>query len=261
MNLVIERKNGEQIDFEESGIKTLDFVIDAPEPIHETEVIEGADGLIDLGTTYGPRKMRGSFYYEAESISEYALKRNEAFRLFLTRESVYLIDSREPEKRWLVKSSGFSPKQVNKYGFFEVEFGSFLPWAESIETTLEMSVAQISGNKIQKYKHATSTFEIFNAGSQAVNPRRMLLLITYKGTSTNLAIKNLTTSDEWNFTGTTTTNDTIILDGIRATKNGLSIFRDSNRKLINIAPGWNEFQLVGAAGTFEISFEFRFYTL
>jgi hypothetical protein len=261
LNLIIEKKNGERIDLAESGIKTLDFVIDSLNPLHETETIEGADGVIDLGTTFGPRKMQGSFFFDAEDVSEYSVKRNEVFRVFLTRESVYVIDDREPEKRWLVKASGFSPNQITKYGFFEVEFGAFLPYAESIETTLAMPAAQISGSTVVKYKHTTSSFEILNGGDVSIDPKKYPLLITYTGPSTNLKIKNLTTGDEWQHTGTTAGDDIIKLDGIRATKNNLSIFRDTNRKLITLAPGWNTFQLTGTSGTFETSFDFRFYTI
>lgn len=133
--------------------------------------------------------------------------------------------------------------------------------SESVSTTLELNPPQISGSKIQKYKHASSTFEILNGGDIAINPRYLSMIVSFKGASTNLKIKNLTTGDMWSYTGTTTVSDTIKLDGIRSTKNGLSIFRDSNRKLIALAPGWNEFVITGASGALEITFDFRFYTI
>src|SRR5699024_1306520 len=72
------------------------------------------------------------------------------------------------------------------------------------------------------------------------------LKITYKGNSENLRIRNLTTGDEWAYNGTTNTSDVIVLEGIRSTKNGLSIFRQTNKRLLTLAPGWNEFEIVGA---------------
>ena len=58
--------------------------------------------------------------------------------------------------------------------------------------------------------------------------------------------ENKTTGDVWQYMGTSNLNDEIVLEGIRSTKNGLSIFRDTNKRLITIAPGWNEFEIKGA---------------
>lgn len=261
MNLIIIRKNGEQISLIDAGIKTRDFVIDSPSPRHEADVIEGRDGAIDLGTTFEPRSMRGSFLFESDDALDYVSKRNAVFKIFAAKEAFYLIDERENEKRWLVKSGGFSPEQAIKYGFFGVEFGAFSAYSESIKTTIELPVVQISGDNVIKYVHNSATFEILNDGDITINPREMPLLISYNGTSNNLTIKNLTTGDEWSYTGTSNPGDVIRLDGIRSTKNSLSIFRDTNHKLITLAPGWNEFEIMGATDPFEISFDFRFYTI
>jgi hypothetical protein len=85
------------------------------------------------------------------------------------------------------------------------------------------------------------------------------LKITFTGASTNLTITNTTTGDIWQYTGTTQAGDTITLDGVRSLKNGVSVFGNTNRKLITIAPGWNNFTITGASGSFTISFDFRFY--
>ena len=54
MDLTIERLNGDKYVLSEHGIVTRDFVIDSPEAINATETVEGMDGVIDAGTTYGP---------------------------------------------------------------------------------------------------------------------------------------------------------------------------------------------------------------
>jgi hypothetical protein len=60
------------------------------------------------------------------------------------------------------------------------------------------------------------------------------------------------------YTGITGVNDTITLDGIRSLINGVSVFRQTNKKVLSIAPGWNDFEITGAS-EFLISFDFRFY--
>lgn len=266
MNTIIQRLDGTTYDLEELGITTRDFVISSPSPRHFTETVDTRHGVVDMGTVYDARTINASFYAKADDMDDYALMRDEIFRLFRTQEPFYVIESRSPEKRWRVKvANSFGLDQQRIYGFFDVEFVAYSGFAESVETTLSSSLfaAQLTGlgTRIIQYRHSTAGFEIFNDGDMAVDPRYFPLVIEYKGASTNLEIKNNTTGDMWKYTGTSSSSDTLKLDGIRSTKNGLSIFRNSNRKLISLAPGWNDFDLSGTSGSFEITFDFRFYTL
>jgi hypothetical protein len=270
MELAIQRLNGAIYNLVDYGIKTLDFQVDAPSPRVNSEIIDGRDGYVDLGAEYDAREMRGSFFMTSADGMDFALLRNEVFRIFAGREQFYVIDSREPGKRWLVRSNGYSVEQIiATKGRFEVDFTGASTYAESIGTTLDpmtfdTELWQIGQGIIDEgltYSHTTSTFRIYNPGDTAVNPRQQPLVITYAGASTNLKIKNATTGEEWAYTGTTTGSDTVKLDGIRSIKNGLSIFRNTNRKVISLAPGWNDFVITGASGSFTVSFDFRFYYL
>jgi phage-related protein len=255
-------------DLEQIGIRTKDFIVSSPSPIHFTEEIEGMDGLIDLGSTEGARSIECSFRAEATDRDDFVLMRNEIFKIFRSKEAFYLIDSREPSKRWEVKSSNaYDIGQKFVFGDFTIDFTCYKGYAESIGTTedpftFDSDLWQFDQGLILEdliYTYSETSFSIYNAGDVTVNPRDFPLLITYTGASTNLSIKNTTTGDEWTHTGTSNPSDIIRLDGIRSTKNSLSIFRDTNRKLISLAPGWNDFELTGATSPFEISFDFRFY--
>jgi phage-related protein len=270
MNVIITRLDGTTYSLADYGIKTLDFAVDAPTPRTITEELDGRDGLIELGTTYDARKIRASFYFRAYDSPDFPLLRNEIFRMFASRESFYVTDDRESGKRWLVKSGGFSVEQLmaNK-GRFDVEFTALMPFAESVGTTLDpftfdselWQIGQGLEADDLNYVHTTSSFRIFNAGDIAIDPRVLPLTITFTGASTNLTITNTTTGDMWQYTGTTQVGDTITLDGVRSLKNGASIFVSTNRKLITIVPGWNDFTITGSSGSFTISFDFRFYYL
>jgi hypothetical protein len=258
-NFKVLRLDGTIYDMAEIGIIVNSLNIEPPSPIHYREKLEGQDGEIDLGTDYGPRQIKAKLTMVAE---DFSLLRNEVFRIFDSKSAFYLIPDESPGKRILVKTdSPYSISRKSNTGEFDIGFISTESYFESVESTLNMVIAQISGNNTQKYKHTTSTFEILNSGDDSINPRKKTLVIEYKGASTNLQIKNLATGDIWSYTGTTTASDTIKLDGIRSTKNGLSIFRETNRKLITLAEGWNEFELIGASGSFEITFDFHFYTI
>jgi hypothetical protein len=274
MNVIIERLNGTQYSLADYGVKTLDFVVDSPEPRADSEQAEGLDGHIDLGATYAGRTMHGDFMMQAVDTADYPLLRNEVFRIFQSREQFYVIDEREPGKRWLVRVDGkFSMQQVRVYGRFTVDFISPSAYAESVGTSLtsmdfeQDGVWQVGQGLVEaddlKYTHTTTTFSIYNPGDATVNPRNMPLVITYKGASTNLEIRNLTTLETWKYTGTTaSTLETLAINGTRSLKNGVvNIFADTNRKLITLAPGWNSFDIGGTSGSFEVSFNFRFYYL
>jgi phage-related protein len=265
----VQRKDGTLYDLKQLGIRTKDFIVSAPSLRHVTEEIEGRDGSIDLATTEGPRTITCTFRMQAVDTQDYPLLRNEVFRLFRSKESFYLIDRREPAKRWEVKcQDAYDIEQRFVYGDFTVTFVCFKGYAESIGSTLDpltfdselWQIGQgLAVDDDMIYVHSTPSFKIYNAGDVMIDPRVLPLKITFTGASTNLTITNTTTGDTWQYTGTTTANDTITLDGIRSFKNGLSIFGNTNRKLITIAPGWNDFTITGATGAFTISFDFRFY--
>ncbi|MGR5971193.1 hypothetical protein ACT7CX_00300 [Bacillus cereus] len=94
-----------------------------------------------------------------------------------------------------------------------------------------------------------------------IDPKYIPLKIRYRGASKNLAIKNVTTGDVWSYTGESAIGNVIELNGVKSTKNGTSIFGNTNWGLIRIKPGWNDFILSGATGDFKIEFDFRFYYL
>jgi Phage tail protein len=247
MNIIIERLDGTQYSLADYNISVRDFIVDSPSPRFYWETVENRDGVIDLGTDYDGRTLRGSFFMSANDFLDFPLLRNEIFKIFASKEPFYLIDDREPGKRWYIKANTFSLKQVITLGEFDIEFFSPSAYAESVKPT--------------SYTFTTTSFRVYNAGDITIDPRVLPLKITFTGASTNLTITNETTGDTWQYTGTTVGGDTITLDGVRSLKNGASIFGNTNRQLITIATGWNDFSVVGTTGAFEISFNFHFYYL
>ncbi|MEC0709214.1 phage tail family protein [Bacillus haynesii] len=273
MDLTIERLNGDKYVLSEYGIVTRDFVIDSPEALNETETIEGMDGAIDVGTTYGPRTMTGSFYFKAVDHYDYPLLRNEVYRIFQSKEAFYIIDSREPWRRWLAKVDGkFSPDQQRIYGFIEVPFISASPYAESVGTSLSNFTTDVNlwgfGNGLfaedYRYVHTDKSFRIYNAGDATVDPRNKPLKITIKSkkniSKVSIGLYNATTKDEWTYTGSMNTTLPIVINGTRTVRSATSLTDKTNYDLITLAPGWNSIQVTGEEVA-EVSFDFRFYYL
>lgn len=267
MNLIrIWDLNNEEIDLTEYGLLGLKLTIPSPSYEVTRETIDGRPGAIPLGRKLSPRELTAEFFVTAEDYDGSLLLRDEIYELFSKGNQFYIGEVKQPDKRWFVEcSESWTPERINSYTLqISVPLTAEKGMAESVKNTLDPTLfsAQLTGpgSREIKYKHTETSFEIFNDG-QPINPRYHDLVVTYKGASTNLTIKNLTTDEEWSFTGTSNSSDSIVLEGVRSTKNGLSIFRDTNKKLITLSSGWNEFQLIGTSGSFEVTFDFKFYTL
>ncbi|MEH6942948.1 phage tail family protein [Bacillus sp. JJ722] len=266
--ICIETLEGVRYDLASIGLIPLNFTPSSPSPKHFTEEIEGRNGYLDLGTTFGGRTIRVKFLLEGKDIYDYFLLIAEVFKLFDARTTFFLINKYEPGKRWRVKTSTmYTPDRLNPLSAaVDIEFKSSSTFCESYGTTLnpftfDSELWQVGQGVISEdlvYVHNTSSFRIWNGSDIEIDPRELPLLIKYQGVSDRLTIKNLSTGDDWSYSGTSSINDTITLDGVKSLKNGQSILKSTNKKLITLKPGWNDFELTGASD-FLITFDFRFY--
>jgi phage-related protein len=266
MNLIIEHLNGNIYSLIDLGISIVSFKIGTPTMRNHYEEIDYRDGLINNGTTYGERTISSSFEFASKDHFDFPQVRNQLFKVFVSKDPYYITDTREPHKRWLVKPGSFTPEQVViLVGKFDIDFTCLFPYAESTITTLNPAqlegFTQMSAPGEIFYRFTTNSFSIWNEGDIPIDPRTQPLIITFKGASSGLRIKNLTSGDEWVYQSNTIADDTIRLDGIRSFKQDVSIFGQTNKKLIILVPGWNSFEITGATSPFEISFDFRFYYL
>jgi hypothetical protein len=270
-NFKIQYQDGSIIDLhEDKNIWVSSFRIPSLSPSRVTERIESRHGSILLGTTLLERRITASFSVEALNPQEFDLFRDELFRVFDPLQKLYIIRDLQPDKRlevWV--DSDFTPEYITlEDGEFDIEFVMYTPFLESVGTTLHPApsdyIFQVGRGRLQdtdpliQYVFNQPSFSVWNDGDIAIDPRERELKIIFTGVSSELSIRNLTTGDEWAYTGDTEATDTILLQGIRSLKNGSSIFGQTNRKLITLAPGWNEFEITGATD-FTISFDFRFY--
>ena len=267
--------NGEEIDLRAKGLKRLTYDTASLSLSHTTEQLDGDDGAILLDSKHDVRIITAEFAGKAMDLADMYLLKNETNRLFAKKEPFYVVFHGDPAKRWLVilnKPIAWETL-TQRLGRVSIELAAHMPYAESIGTTLDplttdvelwqigQGLILVDENGDPKYTHSTSSFSIYNAGDVTVNQRKRPLKITYTGASMNLSIENLTTGDEWQYDHLSVEGDQIVLDGIRSLKNGTSIFKDTNKKIITLAPGWNDFILSGTSGSFSIEFDFRFYYL
>lgn len=268
-NFRIQYRNGTIIDMaRDLSVLVRSLVVSAPAPNITYENIPGKNGSYRTGKDFGNRRITADCTMYAEDAADFYLLRDEIYNALYQESEFYLVAEGNPKKRWRVElSDSFDPERSGSVADFTLTFESASPYCESVGTTqdpftFDASLWQFGENledTIPVYKHKTKSFRIYNAGAIRIDPLELPFVISYKGASSKLKITNKTTGDAWQYTGDTTSKETVILDGVKARKDGVSIFGDTNRQTIRLEPGWNEFVLSGTSGSFEIKFDFRFY--
>mgnify|MGYP000874979242 CR=1 FL=1 len=259
--MIIYNADGILTDIEDHKLTCLGYNIPSPQITYERESADGQDGDVIIDAKYENRSIAVEFLYKASDIVEFHYIKSIIYRLFAKKDPFYITFRKEPARRWLVRldtSFELVPTTPN-VGSFTVYFISSSPFAESLGSTLNPSdYFQIRSSDPVEYAFNHSSFSVWNDGDASIDPRQHYLKIEYKGASTNLVIRNLTNGTEWRYNGSSSSSDIFVLDGVKSFKNGFSVFGNTNRKLIKLEPGLNDFELFGVAEPFEISFDFRF---
>lgn len=270
--LLIQTMDGQVYDTRNYGIKIKGISVPSVEWTAETSSIPGRSNLLELGSDPSRSSIVIDFDFWAYDSYHFTTVRDKIFRLFIRQESFYLTESRDPGKRIKVRAKGFTPDQVYLKGKCSVEFICNDVFFESMVRTSEdefyydSSKLQYGMGLITEqlvYKFTTTTFRVYNAGDITIDWRNQGVTLTYRGASNALRIRNMTTGADWRYQDSSTASDTIrLVERARATKNtALSIFGRTNMAAMTLAPGWNEFQISGTSGSFEVTFDFRFLYL
>lgn len=275
MDLTFESLDGTQThNASDYNLKVIDFIVSTPKMRAKHDYLDGRDGFIEYGTDFGERFIKISFLLTSFDRLDTVLLRNEIFRFIVTKQSFYIIDSRETTRRWVAKlANEFDFKQDNQtVGRFDVILMA-QPYAESIGTTLDPFTfdselwgvgLELPADTELEYTHTTNTFDIYNVSDKKIDPRVDPLEITLTNDDTvaitGLTITNNTNGTEWSYTGTIDVGQTVKLNGVRSLKNDVSIFPETNRGLIALEKGVNNFTITGATAH-TTTFNFRFYYL
>lgn len=176
-------------------------------------------------------------------------------------------------KSYLVRlQNSFDLQQAEADGEGELIFETTeLPFAESIGTTQDIQQNGINANdelwgygmgliaddESLIYTHTGTGFRIYNAGNVRIHPYEQELKITISNVNASeFTLRNVTNGTTFKVEEEVTGNQTIVLDGPNVTSNGLQFYRKTNKRFIELEPGWNEFELSSNA---TVAFDFPFY--
>lgn len=247
-HVIIEHPNGEIYYTGDYGAKIIDFIVPSPTWSHQTQSMEGRDGVIPLLSTYEQKTIQLSFTFFALDVEDYIEKRDTFNRIFNSHQTFFISDSKRPTIRWGVRVEPFAIEREGLRGKAELEFTVFSGHGET--------------NTLESHVFTTSTFTFTNDGTAKIDMMQQNETeIEFQGASNNLVIHNLSTGQQWSWIGSTIETDVILLKGIAAKKNTSSIFGLSNRKVIDLTVGDNDFEIVGATGEFALTIRTRFYYL
>lgn len=266
--MILQLLSGSTYDIADYSLKRLFHRIPSADITHTTSSVDGKSDVI-VGSKLNHRTISVELLYESHDIYDYYLLRDELNALFTRTEPFYIIFKREPYKRWKVRlASQFNTEPHPYMQSFVVEFITENVCAESIHTTLELvkewDVNQhawngaIDWDENLQYTFSGNRFAVKNLGTVDIDPREHELEIIIKATVAQyLQITNNTTGDIYRYNGALSSSDTLILNGVRSLKNSLSVFKNTNRRLLRLLTGSNDFTVTG--GTINsIAFKFRY---
>lgn len=220
--------------------KVTDFVIASPSFEYFSEKIEYRLGKIVGGRTLNEREIT----ITGTITDQYDIAYRNIMKTFSINE-YELYDTTQSDHIWLVSPTSIEIQRLtSKSGTVTIKCKSYMGYA-------------YSKNKI-KQTFTKAKFNVTNYGDIAIDPRMHNLTINIKGIASNITLKNLTTGESIVINTSLTTNDTISIDKYQYKKNGALITSNTNRKLITLAPGTNQIEIIGVSNP-NISFNFNQY--
>lgn len=269
MTLKIIELNGNEIDISDYA-RVLDFYVEPLVPIYDTYEIEGGQTILKENG-HNIRRAVATLRFSAYVMETYATRLAELRALLSHTRPFYLIDMRDSSKRWFVRNEGdFKPDRKSKTATMTVAFICINKYGESIGTTRDAKTWSAnkwswgSGLKWSvplEYDFTSNNFIVNNIGTAVIDPRESKLKITIKATASNyLEIRNKTTGDILRYNGSLISAQTLVLDSINVTRNGVNVWANTNKKVLTLAPGENEFEVLGGT-IISAAFDFRFLYL
>ncbi len=263
-------KNGERIKYDTESIIALHSNVATPSYDYVVEEVENGRRVV-LDKNLNPRSINIRFLLKAFDFHDTYLLRDELYQFLSSNDELYFHESALPHKRWKVILNGeVMGEKGYSHASYDISLKAVNGFAETLGTSLDLQNRKewdvnlwswgmgLEWDKEYRYEHSSNTFTIENIGNLVIDPREHELEITIKAAASSyLEIRNDTTGDIYRYNGSLTTNDVLVLKGIRSLKNGISVFKNTNKKLLTLGIGSNQFTVTG--GTIKsISFNFRF---
>lgn len=253
-----------------SKLKFLDAIEEDVENRITSTEIQGVDGLLLSPASFGPFNLVLNFFYRGSDVFDYKSVQKRLRGMLYRRTPFYITHSDNPGIKYAVYCEENAITDIgSQSGTFSITFVVFKGYSESLMTTDEFDLGsdywQFGNDLVTdsdiSYTHTKRKFQIFNGSSDTITPiHRHHLIITMNVKAPNgFSLYNKTTGDKFEYKKAIKNTDTITLNGVYPFKNKKRCGIDTNFEYITLAPGYNDFEVLGdGAEIKEIKFTFNY---
>lgn len=248
-----------EVDIAEIGFALTERSLPVlPETEDNTVKLAGNDGVIDFGSTFGPRVINVTLYCFADDY--HAALAQLAGMMSVHGPQIYVEFADIPGKRYPVVYSGTLSVQGTGSRTIDLPLKMNDPWPQSLRDTSVIEYGQGleygQGYVYSDYSQFFSEPGAMVVRNEGTLPQRPVIKIAG-------AFTNLTLSDGVNtltLTGTSAASDVWIIDCEKYSvkKNGVNAFAASNGVFFTLNPGNTTFTVGGADIALSLAFVFRY---
>lgn len=229
-------------------------------PTDNLQKIGLMDGSRLLSTSYSTRELKMEIFFEGIDEGDAELAYDALQRFLISRDPYWICFANWPQRMYYVKAKLAAPTFAgDRHWTCEVTFTDLIGLSRSVGTTQDPVLGFGNNyNTAPRYTFNSNSFTVVNHSDVMIDPERRghPFKLTLQGSSSgNMKITNKTTGDVFtrNLTytkdGTTAFNGTYVIDGVRPTLNGKSDDYYTNKGVITLQIGKNDFQIDNFSGT------------
>ena len=268
--ILIERQDGTIYDLGKMGFRVVSFNPPSAKWQHTWQQIGKYRAIL---TNSEAQQTTIPLVLDAFATDNYdmELKRLMLRQIFMSDEFFYVISVRTPYLRWKCVAEAFDMAQLSNFHKLKnvsISLVCLDGFAESTATTQtpftydsnSWGLGENLPNGVDiPYTFTTPSFKVYNASIIPLRAEEHPVTIAFSGVVTSsLHIKNVATDQEFILNRSLNSSDSLIIAGLVPIVNGSQDYGASNHAYLDLAVGWNEFQITGATN-FTISFDTHFY--
>lgn len=237
------------------------------QPANPTDNLQKV-GLMDgsrlLSTSYSTRELKMEIYFEGIDEGDAELAYDALQRFLISRDPYWICFANWPQRMYYVKAKLAAPAfSGDRHWTCEVTFTDLIGLSRSVGTTQDPVMGFGNNyNAAPQYTFNSNSFTVVNHSDVMIDPERRghPFKLTLQGQSSgDMKITNKTTGDVFTREGVQDAdgkmlkgsdfNGTYVIDGVRPTLNGKSDDYYTNKGVITLQIGKNDFQIDNFSGT------------
>ncbi|MGW7932332.1 phage tail domain-containing protein [Staphylococcus xylosus] len=251
------------------GLEFIDYEVPTVKSKSNSVDMAGIDGKLPSIISFDTFSLKLIFRYTGIDVFDAESFCHSIRPVFNRRRPYYITHNRLPGIKYAIDQADVSfEKETLRHYKIIVEFNVYKGYSESIHTTqniIDFSSYWSGENHISltfnpKYKHKSNQFTIWNGSNDIIKPQfgHQLNIKLNVQSNGGFELVNLTTGDIFKYKKSSNKDTDIVLNSIYAYRENYRCGIDTNRGVITLAPGYNEFKIKGEVSSCSSEFDFPF---